>query len=92
MSTGAGTTASIAYSLAPMLSVRNGARAVEFYKLAFGAIEVFRIEAPDGAVVVRLAVEGAEFWLADESPEHGNLSPESLARWHGSDDLDRAGP
>ncbi|MEP7338978.1 MAG: VOC family protein, partial [Acidobacteriota bacterium] len=78
MSTDAGTVTSIAYSLAPMLSVRNGARAVEFYKSAFGAIEVFRIEAPDGAVVARLAIEGAEFWLADESPEHGNFSPESL--------------
>lgn len=78
MSTDAGTATSIAYSLAPMLSVRNGARAVEFYKSAFGAIEVFRIEAPDGAVVARLAIDGAEFWLADESPEHQNFSPDSL--------------
>lgn len=61
-----------------MLSVRNGARAVEFYKSAFGAIEVFKIEAPDGAVVARLSIEGAEFWVADESPEHQNFSPESL--------------
>jgi PhnB protein len=61
-----------------MLSVRQGARAVEFYKKAFGAREVFLIEAPDGAVVARLAVEGAEFWVSDESPEHGNFSPESL--------------
>jgi PhnB protein len=68
----------IACSVAPFLSVRNGARAVEFYKLAFGATEVFRIEAPDGAVVSRLSVAGAEFWLSDESPEHGNFSPESL--------------
>jgi PhnB protein len=67
-----------AVSIASMLSVRNGARAVEFYKSAFGAIEVFRIEAPDGAVVSRLSVDGAEFWLSDESPEHGNFSPESL--------------
>jgi PhnB protein len=66
------------YSIAPMLSVRGGARAVEFYKAAFGAVEVFRIESPDGAVVSRLAVEGAEFWVSDESPEHGNFSPESL--------------
>jgi len=49
----------IAYSVAPMLSVRNGASAVEFYKSAFGATEVFRIESPDGAVVARLAVEEA---------------------------------
>lgn len=65
-------------SLAPMLSVRNGARAVEFYISAFGAVEVYRVEDPGGAVVSRLSIEGAEFWLSDESPEHGNFSPESL--------------
>jgi PhnB protein len=65
-------------SIAPMLSVRRGARAVEFYRSAFGASEVFKIEAPDGAVVARLSVAGAEFWLSDESPEHANFSPESL--------------
>jgi len=69
---------SVAYSVAPMLSVRNGAGAVEFYKSAFGAVEVFRVESPDGAVVSRLALESAEFWVADESPEHANFSPESL--------------
>jgi hypothetical protein len=37
---------SVLCSVAPMLSVRNGARAVEFYKSAFGAIEVYRIEDP----------------------------------------------
>jgi len=68
----------VAYSVAPMLSVRNGARAVEFYKAAFGATEVFRIESPDGAVVCRLSVEGGEFWVSDESPENANYSPESL--------------
>jgi PhnB protein len=65
-------------SIAPFLSVRSGARAVEFYKAAFGATEAFRIEAPDGAVVARLSVDGAEFWVSDESPEHKNFSPESL--------------
>jgi PhnB protein len=67
-----------ACSLAPMLSVRNGARAVEFYKAAFGAIEVYRVEDPGGSVVSRLSIDGAEFWLADESPAHANFSPESL--------------
>ncbi len=66
------------YSIAPMLSVRNGARAVEFYKAAFGAEEIFRVEDPAGAVVARLSVEGADFWLSDESPEHANYSPASL--------------
>src|SRR5436309_7531450 len=65
-------------SIAPMLSVRNGVKAIEFYKSAFGAVELFRIEDKSGAVVARLSVEGAEFWLADESPEHFNFSPESL--------------
>src|SRR6267143_5121466 len=77
MSTDAGTRTSVV-SVAPMLSVRNGARAVEFYKSAFGAIEVYRVEDPGGSVVSRLSVDGAEFWLSDESPEHGNFSPESL--------------
>jgi PhnB protein len=72
------TKAAVACSIAPMLSVRNGARAVEFYKSALGAKEVFRVEAPDGAVVSRLSVDGAEFWVADESPAHANFSPETL--------------
>jgi PhnB protein len=37
-----------------------------------------RVDAEDGAVVARLAVEDAEFWVADESPEHFNFSPETL--------------
>ena len=61
-----------------MLSVRNGAKAVEFYQAAFGATELFRIDSESGAVVARLSVEGAEFWVADESPEHQNFSPETL--------------
>jgi len=68
----------IVCSIAPWLSVRNGARAVEFYKSAFGAIEVYRVEDPTGSVVSRLSVDGAEFWLSDESPAYGNFSPESL--------------
>jgi PhnB protein len=78
MSPDAGMGTSVACSVAPMLSVRQGARAVEFYKTAFGAIEVYRVEDPTGSVVSRLSIDGAEFWVADESPEHGNFSPESL--------------
>ncbi|MEO8621980.1 MAG: VOC family protein [bacterium] len=69
----------IEHSIAPMLSVRNGARAVEFYMTAFGATELFKIEDPDsGSVVAQLSVHGAVFWVSDESPEHANFSPESL--------------
>jgi len=65
-------------TIAPMLSVRRGAQAVDFYKAAFGARELFRIEAPDGAVVAQLSVGDSDIWVADESPEHKNFSPESL--------------
>src|SRR5258708_5431039 len=68
----------IVCSIAPWLSVRNGAGAGEVYKSAFGAIEIYRVEDSTGSVVSRLAVDGAEFWLSDESPAHGNFSPESL--------------
>jgi len=65
-------------NIAPMLSVRKGAAAVEFYKRAFGAGELFRMDSEDGAVVARLSVGTAEFWVSDESPEHQNFSPETL--------------
>ena len=65
-------------SIAPWLSVSNSAQAVKFYKAAFGAVEVYHIEDPGGSVVASLSVNGAEFWVGDESPEHFNFSPESL--------------
>jgi PhnB protein len=68
----------ITTTIAPFLSVRNGIKAVDFYKAAFGAIEQFRHDDGSGSIVARLAVDGAEFWLADESPEHQNYSPKSL--------------
>lgn len=65
-------------SLAPLLSVRNGAKAIEFYKAAFGATELFRIQDDKGEVVARLCVGKSDFWLADESPENKNFSPQTL--------------
>lgn len=65
-------------AITPMLSVRRGAQAIDFYKAAFGAAELFRVESERGEVVAQLSVDGAEFWLADESPEHANFSPETL--------------
>src|SRR6266481_2223230 len=78
MGTAAGGNATVRCTIAPWLSVRGSTKAVEFYKAAFGATEAFRLDGPEGSVVARLSVDGAEFWLSDESPEHGNLSPESL--------------
>jgi PhnB protein len=63
-------------SIAPWLSVRNSAKAVQFYKSAFGAIETYRLEDLDGNAVVKLSVSGAEFWLSD-SPDN-TTSPEGL--------------
>jgi PhnB protein len=60
------------------LSVRGGARTIDFYQRAFGATELMRLSSPDGHVVAELAIDGARFFLADESPEYGNLRPESL--------------
>ena len=62
------------------LSVRRGRQAVEFYKEAFGAVEVYRVGGDDlnEAVVSQLQVGDGSFWVADESPEHFNFSPETV--------------
>jgi PhnB protein len=62
------------------LAVRNGRAAVEFYKTAFGAVEVFRVGGTDELeeVVAQLAVGDARFWVEDESPPHGNFSPRTV--------------
>ena len=65
-------------SAVPLLNVRRGKAAVDFYKAAFGAEEIFRVESPDGEIVVQLRVGSSSFWIADESPEHNNFSPETL--------------
>lgn len=57
------------------LSVRDWSGAMDFYKAAFGAVELYRVE---GGGVGQLAINGAQFWVAEESPEHLNFSPESL--------------
>ena len=57
------------------LSVRDWATAIEFYQRAFDAIETYRVP---GGGVSRLSVDGAEFWVAEESPAHQNFSPQSL--------------
>src|SRR5947209_14123238 len=69
--------ASFACSIAPWLSVRNGAQAVDFYKSAFGASEVYHLEDPGGGIVAKLSVDGAEFWVSGEGPEHGSQRTES---------------
>jgi PhnB protein len=62
-------------SITVTLSVRDWERAVEFYKDALGARELYRVP---GGGVAQLAVGGADFWVAEESPEHANFSPQTL--------------
>lgn len=64
--------------LAPLLAVRTGLRALEFYQTAFGAVELFRTVSDDGEVVAQLAIGESSFWLADEAPENQNFSPATL--------------
>lgn len=61
----------ISTSIAPWLTVQNSGAAIEFYKAAFGATELYRLETPDGAVV-KLAVNGAEFWVSGGTSENAN--------------------
>ena len=64
----------------PQLSVRRGRAAVEFYRQAFGALEVYRVGGTDEnpEVVSQLTIGEDLFWVSDESPEHENFSPESI--------------
>jgi PhnB protein len=57
------------------LSVIDWDRAFDFYKKAFGAVELYRVE---GGGVGQLAVNSADFWVAEASPEHQNFSPQTL--------------
>lgn len=51
-------------SIAPWLTIADGRRAAEFYSAAFGALETYRLEAPDGALILRFSLGGAEWWVS----------------------------
>jgi PhnB protein len=64
------------FSIEPWLTVNNGDKAVEFYKSAFNAIETYRLQGPNGSLVVRLSLNGADFWISSEtSSDHKSLDP-----------------
>ncbi|MFY9744231.1 MAG: VOC family protein [Candidatus Sulfotelmatobacter sp.] len=66
------------HTLTPHMTVRDAARAIEFYKQAFGAIEKGVMKGPDGKVMhAELRIGDSVFMLADEFPEFGSLSPQS---------------
>jgi PhnB protein len=63
----------------PYLSIRGAAKAIDFYKQAFGAIELMRMDQPDGRVAhAEIAIGKARIMIADEFPEIGFRSPETI--------------
>ena len=69
------TSANFQNRITATLSVRNWQQAMDFYKAAFGAVQLYQV--PDGGVG-QLSVGSADFWVAEESPQHQNFSPESI--------------
>ncbi len=66
-------------SLTPHITCRNASKAIDFYKEAFGAVEMMRLPAPDGRLMhAALQINGGVLMLNDEMPEHGALSPLAL--------------
>jgi PhnB protein len=64
------------HTLTPHMTVRDAARAIEFYKKAFGAVERGVMKGPDGKVMhAELRIGDSIIMLADEFPEFGGLSP-----------------
>jgi PhnB protein len=67
------------HSITPFLTVRDAARAIEFYKEAFGAKERGVMKSPDGKVMhAELMIGDSIIMLADEFPEFGCLSPQAI--------------
>jgi PhnB protein len=68
------------HSITPYLNVKDGAKAIEFYKKAFGAKEIMRMMTPDGKALAHAELEigGSKLMLSDEFAEMKNLSPTTL--------------
>jgi PhnB protein len=67
------------HTATPHLVVKDAARAIEFYKQAFGATELMRLTAPGGIVAhAEIKIGDSIIMLADEFPNWGNHSPTSL--------------
>ncbi len=66
------------HSVTPYVVVDGAARAIEFYKQAFGATELFRMDGRDGRVAhAEIKIGDSHVMLGDESPEVGARSPQS---------------
>ena len=66
-------------TVTPYLVVSNCANAIDFYKQAFGATEVVRMEGPPGKIAhAEIKIGNSMIMLGDEMPGWGNPSPTSL--------------
>jgi len=66
------------HTVVPYLLVRNAAAAIEYYKKAFGAVEVDRFEVDGRIGHADLIIGDSHIMLADEHPEIGHVGPETL--------------
>src|SRR5579864_1117396 len=67
------------HSATPYLTLNDAARAIDFYKRAFGAQEVVRMKGPDGKIGhAEIKIGDSMIMLADEMPGSGSRSPQSL--------------
>jgi len=67
------------HTMTPYLCVSDAARAIEFYKEAFGATEILRMEAPGGKIGhAEVRIGDSVLMLADEFPEMNFRSPQTL--------------
>lgn len=67
------------HSVTPYLIVNGAARAIDFYKQAFGATELLRMEGPGGSIGhAEIKIGDSPVMLADEHPEMGFRSPRTL--------------
>lgn len=67
------------HSVTPYLVLRGAAEAIEFYKKAFGATEVFRMPAPNGALAhAEIRIGDSQIMMCEENPEMGAQSPQAL--------------
>ena len=67
------------HTVTPRMFVRGAAQAIEFYKQAFSATELERHADPSGKIVnADIRIGDSVISLAEESPEWGNHSPQSL--------------
>jgi PhnB protein len=67
------------HTATPYLTVNDAVRAIEFYKRAFGAQEITRMEAPGGKIGhAELRIGDSVVMLCDEMPGSGSRSPQSL--------------